>query len=459
MSSVKHNRLILTDIPVVTSDISISISSITEKQKIQASDKQTGDRFAQSVSINGLGDMVIIGAYREDTGALNAGAAYIFTKNSSDIWSEKQKIQASDRAATDLFGISVDINDIGDTIIVGANGKNSLTGAAYIFTKNSSDIWNEKQKILASDGNADDYFGYSVSMNSEGNVVIVGAPLQDTGFNDAGAAYIFTKNSSDIWSEKQKLQASDRGFLDAFGTSVSLNAIGDIAAIGAKNNAGEDDAGAAYIFTKNSSDIWSQKQKIQASDLTANALLGFSVVINASGDMIVVGAPIADTGSTDTGAVYIFTKNSSDIWSEKQKIQASDRQSYDRFGLSVSINSVSSIILVGSPGEDTLASDTGSAYIFTKDSSDIWSQKQKIQASDPQVGSAFGNLTGVKLNNTGGTMIIGARLKDTGGTSAGAAYIFTGITSDTPLGGALYSSVDQYDLFRMKSDNVINYKT
>ena len=163
------------------------IGNYNEQQKIQASDLQGSDYFGQSVSI--YGDTAIVGASYEDTGGSDAGAAYIFTRT-GETWTEQQKIQASDAQASDHFGQSVSI--YGDTAIVGANYEDTgaaNAGAAYIFTRSGS-TWTEQQKIQASDLQASDNFGQSVSIH--GDTAIVGAYIEDTGAANAGAAYIFS---------------------------------------------------------------------------------------------------------------------------------------------------------------------------------------------------------------------------------------------------------------------------
>ncbi|MCV6608475.1 MAG: hypothetical protein OIF32_09690, partial [Campylobacterales bacterium] len=62
--------------------------------KLTASDKQASDTFGHGVSIDG--DYAVVGAFREDTGGNDGGAAYIFKKNSSGDYTQIQKIQASD---------------------------------------------------------------------------------------------------------------------------------------------------------------------------------------------------------------------------------------------------------------------------------------------------------------------------------------------------------------------------
>ena len=394
-----------------------------QQGKIQASDAQATDEFGYSVSISGDGNTAIIGAYQEDdTGFVyEAGAAYVFTL-SGGTWTQQQKIQASDRQTGDRFGYSVSLSSDGNTAIIGAYREDTVdtdAGAAYIFTR-SSGTWTQQQKIQASDIQAVDYFGYSVSLSSDGNTALIGAYREDTGASNAGAAYIFTRSSA-TWTQQQKIQASDIEKSDYFGHSVSLSGDGNTALVGA---IGEDtvdtDAGAAYVFTL-SGGTWTQQQKIQASDRQTGDRFGYSVSLSSDGNTAIIGAYREDTVDTDAGAAYIFTR-SSGTWTQQQKIQASDIQAVDYFGYSVSLSSDGNTALIGAYREDTGASNAGAAYIFTR-SSATWTQQQKIQASDAQAYDEFGH--SVSLSSDGNTAIIGAYREDTVDTDAGAAYIFT----------------------------------
>ena len=96
-----------------------------EIKKIVASDRGTFDRFGESVSISG--DHAIVGAWLEDEDVsggnfLNgAGSAYIYERNGLGVWSEVQKIVASDRASFDQFGNTVSIS--GNYTILGVSGE------------------------------------------------------------------------------------------------------------------------------------------------------------------------------------------------------------------------------------------------------------------------------------------------------------------------------------------------
>jgi len=458
MSSVKFNKLKLTNVSIVTSDVITVLAAINQNQKLIASDNQLGDEFGHALDINSSGNTIIVGAHQEDTGGTGAGSSYIFTKNSSDIWSERQKIQASDKQSGDIFGYSVAIDGLGNTTVIGAHRENtggSNAGAAYVFTKNSSDIWSEKQKLLSSDIQAYDFFGYSVAVNSEGNTAVIGANHEDTGGVDAGAAYIFTKNSSDIWSQRQKIQASDKQASDFFGDSVAINSAGTLAIIGAASeDTGGTDAGAVYVFTKNSSDIWSERQKLLSSDLQAGDQFGISLDINAAGNIAIIGASYEDTGATSAGSSYIFTKNASDIWNESQKIQASDILAQSHFGSSVSINDIGDMVVIGAFDKDQISTlNAGAVYIFTKNSSDVWNQYQKLQASDFSTNNYFG--IDVCIDSVGANILAGANGNS---SDAGAAYFFKSNFSDTPIGGVLYNTVVTNEVFVMKSDSTLRIK-
>jgi len=239
--------------------------SWSEKQKIVASDRGEDDYFGNSVAISG--NYAIVGAYLENpvvnsVTKSNAGSAYIFEIDTSGNWSQKQKIVASDRGISDQFGRSVAIS--GNYAIVGASredhdasGDNELTdaGSAYIFEIDTSGNWSQKQKIVASDRQADDYFGTSVAIS--GNYAIVGAYLEDPDssgnvINNAGSAYIFERTNGS-WNQIKKIVASDRAATDYFGWSVAIS--GNYAIVGAHaedhDAIGDNEAltaGAAYIF-------------------------------------------------------------------------------------------------------------------------------------------------------------------------------------------------------------------
>ncbi len=220
--------------------------------KLTAKDAQDGDSFGGSVSISG--DYVVVGAPRGDGGGweFDSGTAYIFQKDQGGVgnWGQVAKLTASDAETSDNFAYSVSIS--GDNAIVGAHGESEggfQAGAAYIFNKNlgGTDNWGQVTKLTSSDAEKSDNFGHSVSIS--GKNAIVGAYGENAAGSYAGAAYVFNKDhdGSGNWGQVTKLMSSDAEANDKFGGSVSIS--DDNIIVGSfHNDEGGKNAGAAYMF-------------------------------------------------------------------------------------------------------------------------------------------------------------------------------------------------------------------
>jgi cyclophilin family peptidyl-prolyl cis-trans isomerase len=268
----------------------------TKRSKLTPPDAAPDAWFGYSVSISG--DSAMVGTPGDNEKGTKAGAVYIFQPGDPN-WPMQQKITAEDAQADDKFGFSVCIN--GDYAIVGAikdDDSGDDAGAVYILHFDGEN-WLQQQKLLPSDGQAGNWFGYSVSI--DGDYAAAGAIYDDENGANSGSAYIF-KRYGQTWIEEAKLTASDAAPGDKFGYSVSVT--GDTVIVGARldddNGSG---SGSAYVFSRKGLD-WSFGQKLTASDGAAGDWLGFSVA--GSDDYAIVGAYTGDTGSEDSGAAYIF---------------------------------------------------------------------------------------------------------------------------------------------------------
>jgi hypothetical protein len=271
-------------------------STWIQEAKLLASDGAASDKFGCSaIDVN----IVIVGAYGDDDNGSNSGSAYVFRYNGST-WIQEAKLLASDGADSDYFGRSVAID--GNIAIVGAywdDDKGYHSGSAYIFRFNGS-TWIQEAKLLASDGAANDDFGESVAI--DGNIAIAGAWGNDDNGSSSGSAYVFRYNGA-TWIQEEKLLASDGAAQDNFGTSVALD--GNITIVGAS---GDDDngyfqSGSAYIFRYNGSN-WAQQDRLLASDGTHSDYFGGSVDIN--GNIALIGVASDDDNGSNSGSVYVF---------------------------------------------------------------------------------------------------------------------------------------------------------
>ena len=383
--------------------------------KLTASDRAVGDLFGRSASVSG--SRAIVGATGDNNNGVITGSAYVFEKGPEGSWTQVQKLLASDAAANDGFGVSVSIS--GSRAIAGAlsaDGDATNSGAAYVFERSSAGAWTQVQKLSASDAADNDNFGVSVSVS--GDRAIVGNTNNDDGGSNSGAAYVFDRNSEGAWSQSAKLLASDGARLDEFGTSVSVS--GSRAVVSAT---GDDDnglnSGAVYVFDRNSEGAWSQSAKLTPEDGTAAHSFGISVSV--SGDIAVVGADGDGDNGTRAGAAYVFERSSDDgTWSEVSKLTASDAAARDTFGRYVSVSG--NRIMVGAEINGDNGAASGSAYVFERNSDGSWSETTKLLAED----GAAGDLLGGYVAISGNTAVIAAPGDDTG---RGSVYVYEPSTS------------------------------
>ena len=265
-----------------------------EQGKVNAQDGAANDSFGFSVDISG--DTVIAGTPQDDDDGPDSGAAYVFNRV-GEKWAERQKLTAGDADAGDIFGSAVSID--GDYAIVGSlwdDDKGSRSGSAYIFMR-SKNRWEEEAKLTASDGAKGDEFGFAVHIS--GNYAIVGAYSHNSGI---GAAYVFARNGT-TWIEEAKLTASDGQAKDDFGISVSINgSAGNITAIvgSHRHDSKGNNAGAVYSFFR-SGGVWGEKAKMTAGDGAVGDRFGGSVSI--SRNHAITGSSLNNGG---TGSAYIY---------------------------------------------------------------------------------------------------------------------------------------------------------
>ncbi|MDC3952562.1 FG-GAP repeat protein [Polyangium jinanense] len=326
-------------------------------------------------------------------------------------WNQGDKVMAPEGTNEAEFGVSVAID--GDTAIVGAPSDDGIAehaGAAQIFVRKDG-VWVPEQKLVASDAEATDAFGYSVAIS--GDIAIVGAPNGDDQAENAGAAYVFVREGG-AWKEQQKLVSPKPEMIGSFGTSVAI--VGTIALVGASREDGVGfDSGAAYIFVRDASgDMWGLQKVLLPADGTPSHF-GASVALSA--DAAVVGAPRDNAGMpVPVGAAYVFDR-AEGAWPLEQILAADDAGEQDYFGISVAISGDTT--LVGAAGDDDVAEDGGAAYVFSRVDK-LWSAPQKLVPSAVEKFGRFGMATSI----SGDVALVGTYLAGPNVTGAGSAYVF-----------------------------------
>ncbi|HPQ40516.1 MAG TPA: FG-GAP repeat protein, partial [bacterium] len=269
----------------------------------------------------------------------------------------------------DGFGRSVAIE--ADTILTGSpfNGTGGAeAGAVYVYHYDGVS-WNQSQILIPAAIEPMDYFGYAVALS--GDYAAIGATGDDAGGFLTGAVYMYRYDGV-TWNPDQKITDSAGDAWDEFGAAVDLS--GDDVFIGAP---GDDDlaadAGSVFIYHSDGS-AWTFSQKLTAG--SADDAFGKSISVD--GSWAAIGAYGDDTGSTDSGAVYMYRFDGSG-WVPYQTLKAGDAGAQDYFGLSVALDGQQ--LLVGAPYDNDNGADSGSVYVFAYDNNS-WTQQEKLAASD-----------------------------------------------------------------------------
>jgi hypothetical protein len=297
------------------------------------------DRFGISIAAVGP-DKVLIGADGDDTGALDTGAAYLFTTNGTLVTVFTNPTPAT----ADFFGYS--LAAVGnDKVLIGAYGDHfgaNLGGAAYLFTTNRTLLATFNNPTPASG----DRFGVAVAAVGT-DKVLIGADRDDAGASDSGVAYLFRIDGTLLATFNNPSPETN----DAFGCAVT--AVGPNAVlIGASgDNSSGNSGGAAYLFNTSGGLLTSFTNPTPASGDQ------FGIAVAAVGaDKVIIGAASDDSGATDAGAAYLFGINGN-LWCTFKNPSPANGE---LFGSAISAVGTDKV-LIGAPQD---AGAAGAAHIF-----------------------------------------------------------------------------------------------
>jgi hypothetical protein len=290
------------------------------------------DRFGLSVALSADGGVALIGGAAEPYFFTHAGAS----------WSQAQAVPIS--GTSGYFGYSVALSGDGSTALIGAPSTNvggKLDAGEVYFFSRSGNSWSQAQVVSDPAGAADDEFGFSVALSSDGTVALIGA--DQYGFSGGGFAYFFSR-SGNSWSQAQAVPDPAGAADDAFGWSVALSSDGSVGLIGAINTnvGGTPCVGEAYVFTRSGAS-WSQAQAIPDPSGTECDQFGFSVALSSDGSIALLGAP----GNSPAEA-YFFTR-SGPSWCQAQAVPDPVQTGDHYFGFSGALSSDGSVALIGDP--------------------------------------------------------------------------------------------------------------
>ncbi|MEQ1751158.1 MAG: MBG domain-containing protein, partial [Prosthecobacter sp.] len=376
----------------------------------------SNDNFGNTVAISG--NFMVVGApYDNDTGMDNAGSAYVYDLSADTPMVPVAALNNPVPAASDFFGWSVAIS--GSRVVVGAylNDTGATdAGSAYVYDLSSAVPTLPVITLNNPGPAAEDNFGKSVAIS--GTRVVVGASLDDTGANNSGAAYVYDLNSRTPAVPVTTLNNPSPAASDYFGYAVSIS--GTRVVVGAyADDTGASEAGSVYVYDLSSPTSTAPAATLNNPSPSAQDFFGYSVAI--SGTRVVVGAPydsFAETGPSNTGSAYVYDMRSGTPTQPVTKLNNPSPAYGDYFGNSVAISGTR--VVVCADADDTGVSDVGSVYVFDLSSGMPTVPSATLYNPSPSAQDFFGHSVAID----GATIAIGAPFDDTVMPNKGSAYIF-----------------------------------
>ncbi len=253
--------------------------------------------FGLSLDISQDGNLIAIGAPQ---GGANSVGIYSFDGST---WSQLG-------ADINYSGIGrhLSFSSDGSTVAVGApyNSDSAYrSGQVRIYRLDASNNWVQIGSDIFGEA-AEDFSGEALSLNADGSILAIGAKNNDGNGNDSGHVRVYGLDGGNNWLQLgADIDGEAAG--DQSGFSVSLNSDGSILAIGAQLNDGNgSSSGHARIYKFDGSNNWSQVYSDFDGE-AANDQSGFSVSLSADGSILAIGAKLNDGNGNNSGHVRVYS--------------------------------------------------------------------------------------------------------------------------------------------------------
>jgi hypothetical protein len=228
------------------------------------------DFIASSLEISTDGNFLTLGVAGDNgVNADDDGAVYMFARTGDNTWTQQQKINNPDVSGTNnYFGgesHGVSISSDGTYLIVGADGRASQVGAVFFFKRTGSSTsdwtWSQMGGTYTEPGGL---FGRAVIMSPDGLTALVHS-RNDTDVTDGGAVYLYTR-SGNTWTLKYTILHADTTASDHFGSVLDISSDGSyfVAGMSRDDDLGTD-AGAVYVYARDTTHHLMTDLKLQSN--------------------------------------------------------------------------------------------------------------------------------------------------------------------------------------------------
>ena len=245
------------------------------------------------------------------------------------------------------------------------------------------------------------------SVAATGDYVAVSSPRDDAlGVVDVGQVHLFQVDGTLLTTIPNPVGRPG----DRFGASLAL--FGQTVAVGAPNaDLGATDAGAVYLF-----DIPTGQLRATITNPDPHEFDAFGSSVALSPGRLVVGAPFDDTNGSDSGSAYFFDTATGELLQAWSRAAASP---YDRFGGAVAIDG--ELVAIGADHADVDAIDDGAVYLFRHDSGELLREHRNPSPANFEYFGSSVALDGEQL-------AVGTFREGSTAPSAGAVYLYATTT-------------------------------
>ncbi|HUL43483.1 MAG TPA: T9SS type A sorting domain-containing protein [Bacteroidota bacterium] len=372
-----------------------------------------------SVALSADGNTAIVGGPADN---YYTGAVWVYTRN-GDAWTQQGvKLVGTGSSGYARQGQNIALSADGNTAIIGGPDDNNGAGAIWVFVRDSSGVWSQQgNKLVGTGASGSAHQAGAVALSGDGNTALVGGYTDSNGM---GAAWVFVRSSGVWFQQGNKLVgtgAVNGSSGSTQGVGVALSADGNTALItGSGDN---DQFGAAWIFTRDTSGIWTQQgNKLVGTGATGNAWQGSGGTLSADGNTAVIGA-LGDNNFS--GALWVFTR-SGGVWTQQgSKLVASDEAGSAQMGWGVSISADGQTMIAGGVSDNN---SSGAAWVFKKNGS-AWEQFGGKLIGAGAIGSPVCYGWDIGISADGNTLIVGGIYDH---NYIGAAWVYVYTTSPPP---------------------------
>ncbi|MEM1219887.1 MAG: T9SS type A sorting domain-containing protein [Bacteroidota bacterium] len=266
-------------------------------------DMNAGQAFGSAIDFSQDGSRIVIGdpGFDDMQGANNIGAVTVYERINY-VWTPIGSTLRGTSMDSYTYGFDVAISGDGQRLVVGDYTQGTTGGKVYVYQWENND-WAPLGAVIEGEAGLDQATGISVDINHDGSRIVVGASnfgIDEAGANATGAATVYEWQTDNWVQQAQPVLGEAIG--DAFGRSVSIDSTGNRIAVGAPNDGSR--AGYTKVFDWFGVAWFQVGENIDG--LTVGDLEGFSVDLSGNSQRLLIGAPGNNPNTTQGGLGRVF---------------------------------------------------------------------------------------------------------------------------------------------------------